>query len=206
MCTNKYFRFGSPPYGEEDDPQENPLRRPRPPSEDEGGQRGFHMEIFTNPLEMERHFDQQLDRMLRSFGFGAGFGFGVPPGFGSGGLVPPGEEGEDRGPAWRNPFEGWGMLPPPGLPPPGSEHRDQGSSAAGSRDFMLKSGFVEEEGKKKADSDLDEVPPGRIGEILDDNDKQTQTPQNEDERQIRPFTSPFGRGPFEGGPPGPVNP
>ena len=71
----RFFRFPEEDGGPPD------LRRGPAPEEDD--QRGrhqmgpprFHAEVFTNPLEMERFFDQQLDQMLRSFGFGFGLGW-----------------------------------------------------------------------------------------------------------------------------------
>ncbi len=100
---------------------------------------GIHVDVFTNPLEMEKFFDRQLDQMLRGFGMiGPGFGFG-----GNGGVqqLPP---------------------PPPGLYP--EDRRDE-EPPAGSREFMLKDGGGDDSKKKlfgafseerREDSDVDE--------------------------------------------------
>ena len=40
--------------------------------EGDGGAFSFH--VFTNPLEMEKFFDSQMDQILRGFGFGRGLG------------------------------------------------------------------------------------------------------------------------------------
>ncbi len=148
-----------------------------------GGSARF--DVMINPIEMERFFNQQLDEVLRRFGFGGGGpGFpGSPPGFGGsgGGVVPPSDDddgvgaGVGRGPAWSFPFEGWGMFPPPfALPPQGHEQEERGweSSSAGSRNFMLKYEDDDDGGgggrrRRKEDTDLDGLPPGRIGQVLD---------------------------------------
>ena len=41
-------------------------------SQGEGGAFSFH--VFTNPLEMEKFFDSQMDQILKGFGFGRGLG------------------------------------------------------------------------------------------------------------------------------------
>ena len=58
---------------------EAPSRHPSNPHDQERPNE-FHFEVFTNPLEMHRFFDQQMEQILKSFGLGQGFGgFGQGP-------------------------------------------------------------------------------------------------------------------------------
>ena len=42
--------------------------------EDQGDSAAFSFHVFTNPLEMEKFFDNQMDQILKGFGFGRGLG------------------------------------------------------------------------------------------------------------------------------------
>jgi len=88
--------FGFPNHGgqhhnredlyQEDRENRDPRRGPpfhhdsEHPRDDDGfnfGSRGFN--VYTDPLEMNRFFDQQLDEMLKMFGHSFGFGHGQGP-------------------------------------------------------------------------------------------------------------------------------
>jgi len=100
-----FFRqfFGFPSYGQmkgnehkfERDEEDGPIPRfDDPRGQDLRGSRG-HFSVFTDPLEIHRFFEQQMDEMLRNFGHGLG-GFG---GFGREGgqrsiILEPREEEE----------------------------------------------------------------------------------------------------------------
>ena len=86
------------------DNEESDQDQPNPPNQ----QRNFG--VFSSPLEMESFFNQQLDEMLKQFGFGQ---FGSPGFFGHVNPTPGQEQAV----------------------PPFSQERDDGE---GSRDFMLK--------------------------------------------------------------------
>lgn len=64
--------------------------------DDESGAFSFH--VFTNPLEMEKFFDSQMDQILKGFGFGRGLdGFGA---FGGMQLPqPPSRPDSEEGPS-----------------------------------------------------------------------------------------------------------
>merc|ERR1712029_1165205 len=70
----------------------------------------------TNPLDMERFFNHRMEEMMRGF-FG---GVLLPPGMGQPPQMP-------------------GQPMPPGM---GEQEDDGESGSAGSRDFMLKDGYV----------------------------------------------------------------
>jgi len=112
--------FGEQPgqsYGsgdDEDDEECDDCRR-YPPSQ-YFLQEGF--DVFTNPLDMERFFNHRMEEMMRGF-FG---GVLLPPGMGQ----PPQMPGLGR------------PMPPPGI----LEQEDDDESSAGSRDFMLRDGYV----------------------------------------------------------------
>ena len=80
-----------------------------------GNRRRPHFHVFTNPLEMERFFNHQMDEMLKSFG-----------------LFGPGSNGNERGS-----LPGFPSIDIPGQFHPNSENQD-GNAEKGSRDFMLK--------------------------------------------------------------------
>ena len=42
--------------------------------EEDQGEGAFSFHVFTNPLEMEKFFDSQMDQILKGFGFGLGLG------------------------------------------------------------------------------------------------------------------------------------
>ena len=97
----------------------------------DGNPRGFS--VYTDPLEIHRFFDQQMDEMLKifghSFGFG-GFSGGSRDGFGVFGNMNP---SEDR------------MLPFNGS-------REEGETLSPhARDFMLK----EDDGRPKVDTEVE---------------------------------------------------
>jgi len=73
-------------------------------------------DVFTNPLDMERFFNHRMEEMMRGF-FG---GVLLPPGMGQPPQMP-------------------GQPMPPGM---GEQEDDGESGSAGSRDFMLKDGYV----------------------------------------------------------------
>ena len=43
----------------------------------------FHFKVITDPLEIHKFFEHQMDDMMKNFGRGFGFGSGIP-GFGTG--------------------------------------------------------------------------------------------------------------------------
>jgi len=58
----------------------------------------FHFKVITDPLEIHKFFEHQMDDMMKNFGRGFGFGSGIP-GFGTGEFK---EQEDDK----------WTMVPP----------------------------------------------------------------------------------------------
>ena len=83
-----------------------------------GNKRHSHFHVFTNPLEMERFFNQQMDEIMKSFGM---FGFGGKK---------TGDQGEFSA------FPAFPAIDTPGSFQGGGE--GSGGEERGSRDFMLK--------------------------------------------------------------------
>jgi len=75
------------------------------PREDEGfnfGSRGFN--VYTDPFEMNRFFDQQLDEMLKMFGHSFGFGHNPGRSYGGENRMIPQVEPDDEGPSHARDF------------------------------------------------------------------------------------------------------
>ena len=110
--------FGCPPEGPDEgcdeDGHESHSSNPR----------GFTM--YSDPLEMHKYFDQQMDEMLKMFGFGFG-------GFSNGGAFGGFDRNDER------------MIP---FQPPCQ--REDGAREDDARDFMLK-----DEGQPKVDTEAD---------------------------------------------------
>jgi len=100
-----------------EDPQRDPQRAPRSPGLRNSEDEAELFKVFTDPLEMTRFFEEQMDDMLRNFGQGF-FGGSMR----SGPLGPFG-----------GPFGSFGSPNPP-LPAPGLGVDDEESK----RDFMLR--------------------------------------------------------------------
>ena len=119
--------------------------------------RGFT--VYSDPLEIHKYFDQQMDEMLKIFG---GFGFG------GGGFYHQGEN-----------FEGFGGVGPRGNKILPFEENDDKHESAHARGFMLK-----DEGQPKVDTEVewDKVDMTELDQIMKHQDKTDQPP-----RHIRPF-------------------
>jgi len=152
-------------------------------ADDDGGRdphfrnsRGFT--VLSDPLEIHKYFDQQMDEMLKVFG--GSFGFGFSGGFGH----------EDRD---QDTFRGFGNFHPgifgqrmipfqdDEVDPRHGHSEDQGHGHA--RDFMLK-----EDSQPRVDSevDWDKINKTDIDQLL----KSREKPQNDDGSQdkgVRPF-------------------
>lgn len=104
-------------------------------------------ETFVNPLEMERFFSQQMDDMLKNFGFGQGFFGGFP--------AMPDHPAIEQFPAIR---------------------QEEDEEESGGRDFMLKrdgsrKGYIDPDGPIKRDKDIGEVSPRELDELYEDQPK-----------------------------------
>ena len=102
MTCHYHHRRRMRPSDNQESDQDQP-NGPNPPNQQR------HFGVFSSPLEMESFFNQQLDEMLKQFGFGQ---FGSPGFFGSVNPTPGPEQGV-----------------------PFVQEQDEGE---GSRDFMLK--------------------------------------------------------------------
>jgi len=143
-------------------------------------------EVFTgNPLEMERFFSHQMEELMRGF-------------FGSGRLFPPDGIFPNNSPDQH-------ISPPFGrLSGPEEQGDDQGEEASsGSRDFMLKDGYVKRDGERDGGSrwedgevnigDLETMTKGR-------NNRENYTPQVPPQTpQQGPFRGLFSADPFFNG-------
>ena len=115
-------QFGFP----SEDEKEEFVDEHSPDSFNNNNSRGFT--VYSDPLEIHKYFDQQMDEMLKMFGHSFGFG-----GFSNGGAFGGFDRNDDR------------MIP--FQPPP---NREEGNVGGDVRDFMLK-----DEGQPKVDSEAD---------------------------------------------------